>query len=219
VHCIQNHDQIGNRALGDRLGERVGAAAVRAMAALLLLGPYTPLLFMGQEWNARAPFQYFTDHEPELGRNVTEGRRREFRAFAAFGAEVPDPQDPRTFERSRLDWSERQQPDHAGVLAWYRELLGLRASHPALRARARGTFSAAALSPDAVRIERRGGGTAVVAVIALRGELLAEVGEGARVLAYSEERRFGGAAERAPVEGGRVKLTGPAALILEVPGA
>ncbi|WP_437930260.1 malto-oligosyltrehalose trehalohydrolase [Sorangium sp. So ce291] len=219
VHCIQNHDQIGNRALGDRLGEKVSPAAFRTMSALLLVTPYTPLLFMGQEWNARTPFQYFTDHNAELGRLVTEGRRREFQYFTSFsGAEVPDPQDPRTFERSKLDWSERHRPEHAGVLAWYRELLGLRAAHPALRSRARGDFSVEALSPDAIRIERRGAETAVVALIALRGALSLDLGRPeARVLAFSEEPRFGGAAQRAPIERGRVAFEGPAVLIVEVP--
>ncbi|WP_437602177.1 malto-oligosyltrehalose trehalohydrolase [Sorangium sp. So ce590] len=219
VHCIQNHDQIGNRALGDRLGDKVSPAAFRTTSALLLLTPYTPLLFMGQEWNARTPFQYFTDHNAELGRLVTEGRRREFQYFSSFGdAEVPDPQDPRTFERSKLDWSERQRPEHAGVLAWYRELLGLRASHPALRGRARDAFSAEALSPDAVRIERRGGEIAVIALVALRGALALDLGRPeARGLAFSEEPRFGGAAQRAPIERGRVAFEGPAVLIVEVP--
>lgn len=218
VHCIQNHDQVGNRALGDRLGESVSPSAYRAMVALLLLTPYTPLLFMGQEWNARTPFLYFTDHEPELGRLVTEGRRREFAAFTSFrGAEVPDPQDVRTFERSKLDWAERERPEHAGVLAWHRELLRLRASHPALRRRERGAFSAVALSPDAVCVERRGTSSAVLALVALRGELRSELDRGgARVLAYSEAPRFGGAAERVPFERGRVELAGPAVLILEV---
>ncbi|KYF93686.1 malto-oligosyltrehalose trehalohydrolase [Sorangium cellulosum] len=219
VHCIQNHDQIGNRAVGDRLGDKVSPAAFRTMSALLLLTPYTPLLFMGQEWNARTPFQYFTDHNAELGRLVTEGRRREFQYFTSFGgAEVPDPQDPRTFQRSKLDWTERQRPEHAGVLAWYRELLGLRASHPALRSRARDAFSAEALSPDAVRIERRGGETAVVALVALRGALAVDLGRPeARVLAFSEEPRFGGAAQRAPLERGRAAFEGPAVLLVEVP--
>ncbi|XYI01142.1 malto-oligosyltrehalose trehalohydrolase [Sorangium sp. So ce1128] len=219
VHCIQNHDQIGNRALGDRLGATVSPAAFRTMSALLLVTPYTPLLFMGQEWNARTPFQYFTDHNVELGRLVTEGRRREFQYFTSFsGAEVPDPQDPRTFERSKLDWSERHRPEHAGVLAWYRELLGLRASHPALRSRARGAFSVEALSPDAIRIERRGAETAVIALIALRGALSLDLGRPeARVIAFSEEPRFGGAAQRAPIERGRVAIEGPAVLLVEVP--
>ncbi|WP_433935542.1 malto-oligosyltrehalose trehalohydrolase [Sorangium cellulosum] len=219
VHCIQNHDQIGNRALGDRLGAAVSPAAFRTMSALLLITPYTPLLFMGQEWNARTPFQYFTDHNAELGRLVTEGRRREFQYFTSFsGAEVPDPQDPRTFQRSKLDWSERQRPEHAGVLAWYRELLGLRAAHPALRRRGRGDFSAEAISKDAVRIERRGGEATVVALVALRGVLDVDLGRPeARALAFSEEPRFGGAAQRIPLERGRAAFEGPAVLIVEVP--
>ncbi|WP_437290244.1 malto-oligosyltrehalose trehalohydrolase [Sorangium sp. So ce406] len=219
VHCIQNHDQIGNRALGDRLGAAVSPAAFRTMSALLLITPYTPLLFMGQEWNARTPFQYFTDHNAELGRLVTEGRRREFQYFTSFsGAEVPDPQDPRTFQRSKLDWSERQRPEHAGVLAWYRELLGLRAAHPALRRRGRGDFSAEAISPDAIRIERRGAETTVVALVALRGALDVDLGRPeARALAFSEEPRFGGAAQRVPLERGRAAFEGPAVLIVEVP--
>ncbi|WP_437691901.1 malto-oligosyltrehalose trehalohydrolase [Sorangium sp. So ce176] len=219
VHCIQNHDQIGNRALGDRLGAAVSPAAFRTMSALLLITPYTPLLFMGQEWNARTPFQYFTDHDAELGRLVTEGRRREFQYFTSFsGAEVPDPQDPRTFQRSKLDWSERQRPEHAGVLAWYRELLGLRAAHPALRRRGRGDFSAEAISPDAVRIERRGGEATVIALVALRGALDVDLGRPeARALAFSEEPRFGGAAQRVPLDRGRAAFEGPAALIVEVP--
>ncbi|KYF78010.1 malto-oligosyltrehalose trehalohydrolase [Sorangium cellulosum] len=219
VHCIQNHDQIGNRALGDRLGAAVSPAAFRTMSALLLITPYTPLLFMGQEWNARTPFQYFTDHNAELGRLVTEGRRREFQYFTSFsGAEVPDPQDPRTLQRSKLDWSERQRPEHAGVLAWYRELLGLRAAHPALRRRGRGDFSVEAISKDAVRIERRGGETTVIALVALRGALDVDLGRpDARALAFSEEPRFGGAAQRVPIERGRAAFEGPAVLIVEVP--
>lgn len=219
VHCIQNHDQIGNRALGDRLGETVTAAAYRTMSALLLITPYTPLLFMGQEWNARTPFQYFTDHNAELGRLVTEGRRREFQYFTSFsGAEVPDPQDPRTFQRSKLDWDERQRPEHAGVLAWYRELLGLRAAHPALRRRGRGDFSVEAIASGALRVERRGGETSVIALVALRGALDVDLGRpDARALAFSEEPRFGGAAQRAPLERGRAAFEGPAALLVEVP--
>ncbi|WP_438019502.1 malto-oligosyltrehalose trehalohydrolase [Sorangium sp. So ce315] len=219
VHCIQNHDQIGNRALGDRLGETVTQAAFRTMSALLLITPYTPLLFMGQEWNARTPFQYFTDHNAELGRLVTEGRRREFQYFTSFsGAEVPDPQDPRTFQRSKLDFRERQRPEHAGVLAWYRELLGLRAAHPALRRRGRGDFSVEAIAPDAIRIERRGDETSVIALVALRGALAVDLGRPeARALAFSEEPRFGGAAQRAPLERGRAAFEGPAALLVEVP--
>src|SRR5437773_484104 len=116
VFCIENHDQVGNRALGERLAHLVSPATYRAASALLLMAPETPMLFMGQEFAADTPFQYFTDHEPDLGRLVTEGRRREFAAFATFRERperVPDPQDPRTFERSRLRLEERRA--HAGV--------------------------------------------------------------------------------------------------------
>src|SRR5690606_27016671 len=99
VVCIQNHDQVGNRPLGNRLTDDVALPVYRAATALLLFAPETPLLFMGQEWAAATPFQFFTDHHEELGRLVSEGRREEFRDFPGFGGEVPDPQDPATFER------------------------------------------------------------------------------------------------------------------------
>src|SRR5690606_2397891 len=96
------------------------------------LSPHTPLLFMGQEWNASAPFCYFTDHEPALGRLVAEGRRREFAEFEGFhGQLVPDPQAIETFQRSILDWSEPLHGEHARMLGWYRALIGLRRRHPA----------------------------------------------------------------------------------------
>jgi maltooligosyltrehalose trehalohydrolase len=129
VYCIQNHDQIGNRALGDRLHHAVSLDAYLSVSLLLLLVPMTPLLFMGQEWAASSPFLYFTDHEAELGRAITEGRRREFAAFGAFSErarEVPDPQALGTFERSKLDWSERTSPEHVRALELYRAALALR---------------------------------------------------------------------------------------------
>jgi maltooligosyltrehalose trehalohydrolase len=128
VVCLQNHDQIGNRAHGERLHHQIDAAAFRAASVVLLAAPQTPLLFMGQEWGASNPFQYFTDHAEPLGRLVTEGRRREFRDFAAFtgdaaGTTVPDPQALATFLASRLDWSEREIEPHASVVRLYTALL------------------------------------------------------------------------------------------------
>ncbi len=142
VYCISNHDQVGNRAFGERLGQLTGPAAYRAASALLCLVPETPLLFMGQEWQASSPFQYFTDHADELGRNVTEGRRQEFRDFAAFSdpdslTQIPDPQAERTFAHSTLRWDELRDEHHAQVLRLYREFLHLRRTHPALRDRSR----------------------------------------------------------------------------------
>jgi maltooligosyltrehalose trehalohydrolase len=134
VVCAQNHDQVGNRAAGDRLASLVSEGRLRVAAGLLLTGPFTALLFQGEEWGASTPFCYFTDHDdPQLGRAVSEGRRNEFAAFGWDPADVPDPQDPSTFERSRLDWSEVGKPPHAGLLGWYRELLALRRRCPALR--------------------------------------------------------------------------------------
>src|SRR5688572_2336888 len=135
VYCLQNHDQVGNRADGSRLHHRIDPAVYRAVTTLLLVLPHTPLLFMGQEWAAATPFQFFTDHNEELGRLVTAGRRAEFASFTGFGLEtVPDPQQRETFERSRLQWNELDAPDHAGVLRLYRRLLGLRRAHPAMAA-------------------------------------------------------------------------------------
>ncbi|MCC6164995.1 MAG: malto-oligosyltrehalose trehalohydrolase [Acidobacteria bacterium] len=134
VICLQDHDQIGNRAFGDRLHHGIDIAAWLAASALLLTAPETPLLFMGQEWAASTPFLYFTDHEPGLGRQVIDGRRREFRRFAAFAsdlasARIPSPQDIATWRASVLDWTEPAKPIHAHVLAETTALLGIRAAH------------------------------------------------------------------------------------------
>lgn len=133
VVCIQNHDQVGNRAKGDRLMPLVGARKSRLGAALLLLSPYVPLLFMGEEYGETNPFQYFVSHgDEELIKAVREGRRKEFAAFG-WGDAIPDPQDATTFERSKLNRDVTSRPEHAGLLALYRRLLALRQAEPALR--------------------------------------------------------------------------------------
>jgi maltooligosyltrehalose trehalohydrolase len=133
VYC-QNHDQVGNRLAGERLGRRVGFAAAKLAAAMVLLSPFVPLLFMGEEYDESAPFLYFTSHrDPALGRAVREGRRREFTAFG-WDSLPPDPQAAETFTASRLDWTLRRHGRHAQMLRWYRELLRLRREHPALGA-------------------------------------------------------------------------------------
>jgi maltooligosyltrehalose trehalohydrolase len=135
---LQNHDQVGNRAQGERSGQLLPPPILKAAAALVLLSPFVPLLFAGEEWGARTPFQYFTDHaDPELGRAVREGRRKEFAAFGWRPEDVPDPQDPRTFERSKLDWSEVEKEPHRGLLEWHRELIRLRKATPLLARRDR----------------------------------------------------------------------------------
>lgn len=115
VFCLQNHDQVGNRPVGDRLPHLAGHARYRAALPLLFLSPETPLMFMGDEWALDTPFLYFTDHEPDLGKLVTDGRRNEFANFASFAAHhekdaIPDPQSPTTFALSKLP-----EPDEEGI--------------------------------------------------------------------------------------------------------
>jgi maltooligosyltrehalose trehalohydrolase len=127
VVCTQNHDQIGNRAFGERLAALVGPDLDAVASVLVACSPFLPLLFQGQEWGETRPFLFFTDHRPELAESVRRGRRAEFAAFD-WGARVPDPNDPATFERSKLDW------DRAGgeTLQLWRTLLALRREVPAL---------------------------------------------------------------------------------------
>jgi maltooligosyltrehalose trehalohydrolase len=133
VVCTQNHDQVGNRALGERSSALMSDGRLRVAAALLLTTPFVPMLFQGEEWGASTPFQYFTGHEDaELGRAVSQGRRAEFASFGWSPEGVPDPQDPETFARSRLDWAELNKERHASLLAWYTELISLRRRIPAL---------------------------------------------------------------------------------------
>jgi maltooligosyltrehalose trehalohydrolase len=132
VAFLQNHDQVGNRASGDRVTAALPPGLLKVGAALLLLGPFTPMLFMGEEWAAGTPWCYFTDHaEPELGRAVTEGRRREFSRHGWAG-DVPDPQAVDTYRRSVLDWAEPGQGVHRELLEWHRALIALRRSRPEL---------------------------------------------------------------------------------------
>ncbi|MEV7526853.1 malto-oligosyltrehalose trehalohydrolase [Agrococcus sediminis] len=133
VVSAQNHDQIGNRARGDRITEALTESQLLCAALLLYAGPYTPMLFMGEEWAASSPFQFFTSHpEEELGRLTAEGRLAEFERMGWDPAVVPDPQDPATFERSKLDWAEARRERHARVLDGYRQLAGLRRELEAL---------------------------------------------------------------------------------------
>lgn len=143
VVCAQNHDQIGNRAQGERLSMLLGVAQPKAIAALTLLSPFVPLLFQGEEWGASTPFLYFTDHQDaELGRLVAAGRSREFSSFRWAGT-VPNPQELETFTRSKLDWSELSRPPHTEIYQWYRQLIQLRAQKRA-RTKASVKFDAAA---------------------------------------------------------------------------
>jgi maltooligosyltrehalose trehalohydrolase len=231
VVCLQNHDQVGNRALGDRLQIKVELPTYRAATALLLTLPQTPLLFMGQEWAAGTRFLYFTDHDPDLGRLVTEGRRREFRHFRAFADEqareqIPDPQDPATFERSRLDWSERDREPHASVQRLHRDLLHLRREEPALRSAPVGGHKAFAPDDATVLVRRLAdepGAPAVWVAALLRGagtvdfRQSTDVGHGGRVwdvlLTTNDPPYVPGGDGDAGSTPPRVDLSGPAPVI------
>src|ERR1700730_2736350 len=158
VHCISNHDQVGNRARGDRLHQTVSPASYRAASALLLLGPYTPMLFMGQEWGTSSPFLYFTDHHDELGKGVTEGRRKEFADFSEFRDptkrnEIPDPQALESFERSKLLWEELNDAGPAKLLRLYEDFLRFRKDR--LRDRDRTQMSVDQVSDWAIALRYR----------------------------------------------------------------
>jgi maltooligosyltrehalose trehalohydrolase len=130
---LQNHDQVGNRATGDRISAEAPLELLKVGTGLLLTAPFTPMLFMGEEWGAATPWCFFTDHEePELARAVSEGRRREFADHGWDSADVPDPQAPETYRRSVLDWAEPGKPHHRELLDWYRALIALRRAWPEL---------------------------------------------------------------------------------------
>jgi maltooligosyltrehalose trehalohydrolase len=159
VYAIQNHDQVGNRAMGERLHHQIGLERFAAASALLLFLPNTPMLFMGQEFAASSPFQYFTDHNPELGRLVTEGRRKEFQAFSAFAdpaarEQIPDPQAEVTFSRSKVPLAEAESPAGSALQALYTELIALRRFDPVLRDQARERTEPRVLSRDVLAVRR-----------------------------------------------------------------
>jgi len=131
VAFLQNHDQVGNRAFGERLATLMTKPPCRMLTAILLLAPQIPMLFMGEEWGAQSPFLFFCDFAGELAAAVREGRRREFSHLPAFRdhlmqARIPDPNAAETFDRSRLDWAEPERPDGRECLAFVRRLLALR---------------------------------------------------------------------------------------------
>jgi maltooligosyltrehalose trehalohydrolase len=230
IVCIQNHDQIGNRPFGRRLNHQISPALYRALSALLLFVPETPLLFMGQEWAASTRFLFFTDHHPELGRLVTQGRREEFSRFEAFvdpviRLTIPDPQAAATFESSRLRWTELEDPAHAGVLELYRELIRLRRSHPALQP----GQDVDVVAPDeaSLVLVRRAGPHVLLLVLSTRASRHVDLGpwcacapSGRWELALTtEEARFVGPGERedpatATVEDLHLHVAGPASVIL-----
>ncbi|HWJ67199.1 MAG TPA: malto-oligosyltrehalose trehalohydrolase [Nocardioides sp.] len=159
VVCAQNHDQVGNRARGDRTAEHLDEGRLLCAALLTLCSPFTPMLFQGEEWAASTPFAFFTSHpEPELARATAEGRLEEFARMGWELDEVLDPQDPETFARSRLDWYELEEGRHARILAGHLRLATLRREHPELTDP---RFGAASVDEEAGRLTLDRGSLAV----------------------------------------------------------
>ena len=174
VHCISNHDQVGNRAMGDRLNHSISREAYLAVSALCCLSPYTPMLFMGQEWGASTPFIFFTDHNAELGKLITQGRREEFEGFAAFSDEkarerIPDPQNPKSFADSKLVWDEVRDERKSLTLAVYRRCLALRWSDAAFRPESRETWVVEALEMGAGALRFKGAASDWLMLFDLQG--------------------------------------------------
>ena len=203
VVSAQNHDQGGTRARGERLGHLVSPVRARIAAALLLTAPFVPLLFQGEEWAASTPFLYFTDHEDaDLGRAVSEGRRREFASFGWRPEDVPDPQDPATFEASVLRWDEVGQGDHAAVLGWYRALLALRRSRPGLGT---GPLDDVAVAFDEragwVTVRRVAAGVTVAVNLGVEAQGVPLAGPGSVVLVWPGEVQSADGAVHLPPDG------------------
>ena len=233
VICLQNHDQVGNRAFGDRLHHAIDLPSYRAASALLLAAPETPMLFMAQEWAASTPFLFFTDHEPELGTRVTQGRRHEFASFSAFRHEktrdaIPDPQAPETFRSSVLDWNEVAREPHAATLRLYRELLRLRREERALAEPTRRGMSARAAGDNAVVLVRGAASERPVVVAAqLRDAGAIAIDDlacgGWRLLLDTEDSRFSPDPQPVRIEAAdgrlRIEFARPGAVILAGPKA
>jgi maltooligosyltrehalose trehalohydrolase len=207
VHCISNHDQAGNRALGERINHSISREAYLAASALLCLTPYTPMLFMGQEWGASSPFIFFTDHNEELGKLITKGRREEFKDFSSFHSEadrsrIPDPQDPKSFLDSKLVWDELGDEKKSRTLEFYRQCLAWRRREAAFRPESRETWYAEALQMGAGALRLKGDACDWLLLFDLEGGhggSLAEEwickprsAQGWRVVLCTNEKQFGG---------------------------
>ena len=208
VYCIQNHDQVGNRAFGRRFSHLTGVEAMKPWSALLLLLPYTPMIFAGEECAASSRFHYFTDHHGELGRAVTEGRRAEATKMAEFTqhVELQDPQMEETFLESKLDLSERQRGSGEAMMNMYRALLTVRREDPVIRRQDRAQTQASAASAQLLLVRMWDGGDErlVVCNVGLAIDASpAAAGVPAellecdwQVLLSTNERRFGGTDDR-----------------------
>jgi maltooligosyltrehalose trehalohydrolase len=192
VVAVQTHDQVGNRARGERLAQLVDFPYAKAAAGLLLTAPYIPMLFMGEEYAEENPFLFFTDYiDPELKKAVSEGRKKE---FAEFGwDDIPDPEDDQTFYRSKLTPREQWLPGQEQMFRFYRDLIRLRATHPALRRpEKKGTAVKVDPGRKLVEVKRVGGGGGVTALFNLGWEAVSLKGRKGRCIFDSEAPEYGG---------------------------
>jgi maltooligosyltrehalose trehalohydrolase len=213
IYALENHDQVANHAFGQRLSDGMTPSLYRAWSALLLLLPYTPMIFMGQEFMATTPFRYFTDHHGNLGRAVTEGR---FAQFARYESDderrrrFPDPQDEATFLASKLDREESEREPGRGVLTLYGELLRLRREDPVLAPQDRFAMTVRAVDDDALVVEMAHEGAKRMLVLNTDGarEIALDAGAGREwsVLMSTEELRFGGDGSVPRLEGGALSM-------------
>ena len=229
VHCISNHDQVGNRAYGERLNQLISPAAYRAASALLLMEPYTPMFFMGQEWAASTAFLYFTDHHDELGKGVTEGRRKEFAEFSEFRdpakrARIPDPQAVTTFTNSKLDWTQLEGQPHLETLRLYRDFLRFRRDNLTDRRRGRWQVERVSRTAIAIRYRRKDTGDILVVAQLLANETVLELGENEllrpgkgrswKFVKSTNEKIYGGTeARRFDRDGDKVALIDPELIV------
>lgn len=198
VCCISNHDQTGNRAFGERINQLVAPSSYRALSVLLCLCPFTPMLFMGQEWNASSPFLFFCDHNEDLGKKITAGRKKEFAAFPEFAGgksqEVPDPQAESSFIKSKLNWEEMNTPKHMECLRLYQESLALRSAERAFRPKSRTSWSVSLWEDRVIALRHEDKENAFLLLFNPKGE--AEITlppeHGWEVLLSSNAKRFGG---------------------------
>jgi maltooligosyltrehalose trehalohydrolase len=185
VVCTQNHDQVGNRAAGERSAVLMSDGRLRVAATLLLTSPFVPMIFQGEEWGATSPFLYFTDHaDAKLADSVRAGRRAEFAGFGWEPDAIPDPQDISTFEATRLDWRQAGKNGHADLLAWYRQLIRLRAAYPDLTEPRLDRTAVACDEATGWLTLRRG--SLLIAVNLGHGDWVCDLGENPALLASSD---------------------------------
>jgi maltooligosyltrehalose trehalohydrolase len=210
IGFVQNHDQVGNRAQGERISHEAGEGRAKIAAALVLTAPFVPMLFQGEEFGASAPFLYFTDYDdPELGRMISEGRKREFVAFGWAPDQIPDPQDEQTFLQSKLNWAELTEQPHRSLLQWHKDLISLRRNQSRLND---GNLNAVDVRFDEqaqwLLLER---GNLRVACNLGHEPVALEVGDGSRILLASDDS--------IALSGTNIKLGPDSVAVLSVPTA